>query len=272
MTNAQDKAKIIKLIYGLVFGIISVTLAVLLILQVSDIYFNGGESPYTVDTVKSHFWDISPALFIWLAVAIGGFVIYGIYPDAVKVSKTNAFYTYAVLRERLSERVTCRNDGYKDYEKCNALIIGVRLAVAVCVAVLIAFSIAYLANDKNFVNQNQNKEVAKASLYLLPFVLSSFALIIGVAVFEGFIVKKQIVKAKELIKNPPTDGEEIKNKLGQFIGKIKAFFENKNTVLAMRIALLAVGVALLIYGLATGGNAGVLAKAVTICRQCIGLG
>ncbi|MBQ9859332.1 MAG: thioredoxin [Clostridia bacterium] len=41
---------------------------------------------------------------------------------------------------------------------------------------------------------------------------------------------------------------------------------------AVRLALLAVGLFLLIYGFATGGIADVLTKAVNICTECIGLG
>ncbi|MBQ8683609.1 MAG: thioredoxin [Clostridia bacterium] len=40
----------------------------------------------------------------------------------------------------------------------------------------------------------------------------------------------------------------------------------------MRYGVLAVGLALLVYGFATGGIADVLTKAVNICTECIGLG
>ncbi|MBQ8627442.1 MAG: thioredoxin [Agathobacter sp.] len=39
-----------------------------------------------------------------------------------------------------------------------------------------------------------------------------------------------------------------------------------------RCAILAIGVFFLVYGFITGGTADVLAKAINICTECIGLG
>ena len=47
---------------------------------------------------------------------------------------------------------------------------------------------------------------------------------------------------------------------------------NQKKLLVVRCGILAVAAFFIIYGLATGGIADVLAKAVNICTECIGLG
>ncbi|MBE5939024.1 MAG: thioredoxin [Lachnospiraceae bacterium] len=40
----------------------------------------------------------------------------------------------------------------------------------------------------------------------------------------------------------------------------------------LRISLLVIGLALLIFGFISGGTADVITKAINICTECIGLG
>lgn len=47
---------------------------------------------------------------------------------------------------------------------------------------------------------------------------------------------------------------------------------NRRAVLAVRISLAVIGLGLLITGAVTGGMADVLAKAINICTECVGLG
>lgn len=47
---------------------------------------------------------------------------------------------------------------------------------------------------------------------------------------------------------------------------------NSRAVLAVRISLVVLGLGLLITGAVTGGMADVLAKAINICTECVGLG
>ena len=48
--------------------------------------------------------------------------------------------------------------------------------------------------------------------------------------------------------------------------------ENTRLTLGIRIGIAVVAVALIIAGIANGGMADVLAKAINICTECIGLG
>ncbi len=268
----REKAKTIKLIYGLAFGIMSAVLAFLLILQVSDIYFNGGEKPYTVEAIAEHFNRILAFICIWIAIVIAGFVIYEIYPTKSATVKTDTFYTFSVLKKKLGSKPINDSQTYREYEKRQWIVNIVKLICGLCVGVCIVFGIAYLSNSSNFTNKDQNTEVAKAWLYLLPFVLVSFALIIGVSFFEKIVIERQMPLVKQILKEPVADKVVIKSPFNKFRLRLNEILDNKKTISILRLTVAIVGLVLLIYGLATGGNSGVLAKAITICRQCIGLG
>ena len=45
-----------------------------------------------------------------------------------------------------------------------------------------------------------------------------------------------------------------------------------NTLIYIKIILTVIGLAILLYGLFSGGTADVLTKAINICTECIGLG
>ncbi len=266
----ENKAKIAKLVYEVVFALLSTAVAVLLILQVADIYFNGGESPYTVESIKQHFNEIAPVIYVWIAFILGGFILFEALPVKEKKGKVDVYYTFTCLEKKLLEKDISASEEGKLYQKQKLTSVIVKFACGVAIGISIAFSLAFLLDATNFKNQNQNLEVAKASLYLLPFVVASFALPIGVVIFENVMAKKQMPIVRKLVK----EGKEgaSKNKLQVIKGKISQFFNDKNTVFALRLAVAVVGTVLTVYGLATGGSAGVLAKAITICRQCIGLG
>ena len=55
-------------------------------------------------------------------------------------------------------------------------------------------------------------------------------------------------------------------------GAMKKGKESPKAVFAVRIGLIAIGLGILIAGAATGGMADVLAKAVKLCTECVGLG
>ncbi len=268
----QGKAKIIKLAYDLTFIICSIALAFLLILQVLDIYLNGGANPYTVEAISSHFNSISIFVYFWLALVIIGFVIYNLFPVKEKPIKNDIYYTYSTLTEKLYSKPIADSEEYTELEKGGRLIFILKLIVGVLVSISSVFTLIYLFNPTTFINKDQNSEVAVATLYILPFIAVPFLMAIAVWAYEKRFIIKSLPKARGLA-NKKTDSDEVKKPIYIiYKQKLQALFENKKFINGLRLAVLTVGVTLLIFGLATNGNAGVLSKAITICRQCIGLG
>ncbi len=269
---SQKKAKTLQFIYSVAFGLLSVAVALLLILQVCDIYFNGGTSPYTLQNIRQHFDSIAVVVYIWMATIVAGFVVYGVFPATPPKGKNDSSYTFFRLKKQLESKTFAQNDLLQRYKKYAWIAIVVKFVCGVCVGICVVFCLAYLSNSSNFTNLDQNAEVAKATLYMLPFVFVAFALCFGLVIFEKVLIKKQLPLAKQLLVTATESGVSLKNPLEGFFQKVDKFFQSKNTVLGLRLTVAVVAVVLLTYGLATGGNAGVLAKAITICRQCIGLG
>ncbi len=267
---SKELSKTLKIIYKILFSATTAIVASLLVLQVLDIYFNGGENPYTPQTVSAHFYKVVPFLFIWIFFTLCGFALYWIFPEREKLAKTDDFYSFSCVKIKLENKEIEQSEEKNAFEKTQRLLLVIKLVCGICVGICSVSVLAYLFNKSNFKNQDQNGEAVQMALYLLPFVLSSFALCIGATVFEKITLKKQLPLAKLLLKSPEKEGDKKSEK--NVKTKITEFFECKETVAVFRLSIAVVGITLLIFGLATGGNAGVLAKAVNICRQCIGLG
>ncbi len=268
----KDKAQIVRGIFSIIFTVMSIVVAILLIVQVCDIYLSGIESPYTVEAIKEHFDKIAPAIYVWLALIVVGFVLWEVFPEKKKIGKTSLFYSFENIQKKLNGKIVCESEESKQFAKNQLVVNVVKLVVGVAVGICSVVSLVYLCDSANFANANQNKEIVDATLYLLPFLVVSFVLLIGVCVFEWCVLKKQLPLAKTLLKNAQEDDNVSKSRFEEIKEKCTAFFENKNTILGIRIAVAVLGIVLLIYGAASGGSDGVLAKAIAICRQCIGLG
>lgn len=269
---AKDTAKIVRGVFNVIFTMMSIIVAILLIVQVCDIYFSGVESPYTAEVIKEHFDKIAPAIYVWIALIVVGFILWEVFPEKKKLGANSLFYNFENVQKKLNGKIVAESEESKQFAKNQLVVNVVKLVVGVAVGICSVVSLVYLCDGANFANANQNIEVADATLYLLPFVVVSFALLIGVCVFEWCVLKKQLPLAKTLLKNAQDDDNVSKTRFEEIKEKCVAFFENKNTILSIRIAVAVLGVVLLIYGAATEGSDGVLAKAIAICRQCIGLG
>ncbi len=269
---SQENLKTVKLIYKIVFGLTTLAVAFLLILQVLDIYFNGGQSPFTQAAIARHFNQISPVIYVWLGLIMVGFILYEIFPSPKKIGKSDDIYAFNCLKKRLKNKDFEDSDEVAQYKKNQLLIATVKFSCGVCLCICAVFSLAYLLDGNNFKNYEDVQEVLQAAFYLLPFLLGAFILCVGVWLFEKAIVKKQLPIAKKLLKTAATDSAVSLSGFENFKNKITNFFERQSTVNSIRLAVAAVGVSFFVYGLATGGSAGVLVKAIAICRQCIGLG
>lgn len=95
---------------------------------------------------------------------------------------------------------------------------------------------------------------------LLPCLALPFAY----SVFAYYRNNKSIERQIELIKQLPSAEASADE-------ETTAPIKDKKIVI-LRYALLTAGIAVMIYGLTTGGVADVLTKAVNICTECIGLG
>ena len=129
----------------------------------------------------------------------------------------------------------------------------------------------YACNSNNFQQSDINTSMIHAMMVLVP----CFAIAFGVSLFVSIAHEKNLIKEIELTKQIPAltvnRNKQIPNEKKEMLDKI--IDENKNKRLAVSQSIfITIAVVFIIYGFVTGGTIDVLAKAINICTECIGLG
>lgn len=247
----------------LILSAATAALCLLLCWQAVDIYL-AGNSPdnfsapgvrirpvYSRELVGERLAAISPALIVYVVLAASGLVLQAAgdekpRPRAVLMEEERL----GQLRRRaaqvppqaLAERKR-RRDLY--------------LAGGVVILCCVLLSGAYLLNGGNFASLDLEHVVGRMLLHILPWVALGLAAAAAVSVLAGRSVLREI----DLLKAAPKGEAEPAPEAGR-----------KLPLPAVRIALYAAAVLLIVLGVSNGGLWDVLVKAVNICTECIGLG
>lgn len=129
----------------------------------------------------------------------------------------------------------------------------------------------YACNSNHFHQSDINTSMIHAMLVLVP----CFAIAFGVSLFVSVAHEKNLIKEIELTKKIPAltveRNKQMPNEKKEMLDKL--IDENKNKRLAVSQSIfITIAVVFIIYGFVTGGTIDVLAKAINICTECIGLG
>ncbi len=252
----SKKSVTIRRIFNIIFSISIFIAGICLIAGCLSIY-DWGDGAYTRQIVIDTFSKICIPIYICLALMLISFVWDFISPANEKVKK---FIPYEYMLNRLQTK--------KDIELCientKAAIITEQKkrkthTIIRTIIICIAFSVflAYAFNQNNYTG-DINSSVIKAMWVLIPCIIIPFVYSIIVSVQNEKSLKKEI----ELYKDVPI----TKNDGSKQISK------KEKSVVAIRFAILCIGVGCLVYGYFAGGTADVLTKAINICTECIGLG
>lgn len=271
MTDKQGAR--IRLIYGVIFGVLSAVCAVLLIYTVWSIYLGGGEQPFTREITGERLRAISAPLWLWIALVIVGLVLWEVFPpEGKKKYGQDVRYTLYRLRKKLP--VSAEGDLLADaaavakYDRIRRIVWGV--VAAVC-TVFAAAGLAYLLDFSHFSADDSNREMINAAINVLPFAVCAFALCTGAGIYDKYSAGRELPHMKRLI----ALGKKTEPALNAFQ---RAYYtavaagENERTVWVVRGALAVTGIVFVILGVYNGGAGDVLAKAINICTECIGLG
>ena len=101
-------------------------------------------------------------------------------------------------------------------------------------------------------------------MFLIPSLLVGAGLGIGAVYLTDASIKRQI----EAVKQAFTAGSRPATAVEEAVEKPHC----KWVTLGIRLAVLAVAIAFVAFGIFGGGMADVLTKAINICTECIGLG
>ncbi len=271
--SKEKNIRVIRLIYAITLSISLALFAFLLCVSCMEIY-RSGESPFTPASVAAAWRPIAPfayAVILW--VIVGFFLIPTKSGQASRLrGAVSVSHTLKILSAKL-DTSACTEETRKKirFERILRTAVTVMIAVAFaiggCVALLFSF------NADRFPADDPNGEVLRGALTVLcclalPFVWAVTALFIN-----------QSSRQREL--------DTVKAALRETAGKPKGtvveapktcsvctFFQNNRgrILTIVRVVVLVIGAALLIFGISNGGARDVVQKAIKICRECIGLG
>ena len=281
----QNKAKLVRFYFGIFLSLLTVTVGILFIVQACGIYADAGyvQGGYTRETVGTRFLYICAPFFIWIAAIIAGFVLSIVFPYEPK--KSAPVNNAAILRRLTPKIPEGSGEGYEanlktvKKERITRFITAVALAVICIVCIII--SCIYLFNINNFKGVSNNDAMLNMFKFVGPFVLAAFVCSIIAVSITQFSVKKELNTVKSLIANgkgAPVRTDMV-SPVDKVIDKIHFGLSIKPTSTALFIrrivtlcVLAALAVTFIILGIFNDGMRAVLAKAIDICTECIGLG
>ncbi len=258
----------IHLIYGILLSVLILTVGVCFALSCISIY-QSGASPFTRESISTHFARIAIPTYICIAGVIGGAVLSLALPvDGGKVkSRRDPETALSKLAARL------------DLSGCDETVAGSirkewkwRRAVTVILWVLAGITLVpalmWCVNPAHFSIENLNTDIKTAALFILPCTVVSLGLLTGERLLRHASVARETATVKAALAAVKGDASAPKN------GKSdkKNWTSDPRFVWGVRGAILAVGIVFIVLGVRNGGMEDVLGKAIRICTECIGLG
>lgn len=252
MTN--ERKLLIHRIYGIAVSVSAVVAGICLMVACVGIY-RSGDQPYSREAVAAAFSPIAIAVYLCLALVIGGFILHFALPVEKKQKMTPQV---EMTWQRLAAKA--------DLDACDSAvreeILALRkqrqlhwyISLAVLALGCICFLI-YALNPSHFHQSEINDSMIRAMQVMLPCLLIPF----GYALFASYFSKRSMEKEIGLLRSAPKGSAPSPAKKNGFL-----FW--------LRIGVVTAAVVLMVYGFLTGGTRDVLTKAVNICTECIGLG
>ena len=249
-----------------VLGAYTVLIGTLLANQAITIYLNG-VSPantlgvgvyvhpvYSTQIVAEYFATIAWIVYGWLIVTAGMLVCSLFLPKVDCRVAPEALATVARLEKRMATQSPQSEEAQRvlrEQRRRKYITLSVIVLCAACLAVCLI----YLLTPGRFQSTDLEPVMAQLAVHVFPWILVGFAVACVGALLMNQSAVREIPDVKKLIGKQPA-AKEARNR--------------NQTVL--RIALYAVAVALIVWGVLNLGMRDVLMKAINICTECVGLG
>ena len=255
----KETVKHIRLVYGILLGVLIVVTGICLMAACISIYRSGGDQIYTAEKVTLAFSEISGLVYWCLVMIVLGFILDFALPNTDRKRKPEKNYA-AILERLLAKRdiTTAPAQTQQAIAKQWQLR---RRNTLLSLALLGIGSIGFLiygANPSNYHQTEINDSMVKAVAILFACLAVPFAF----AVFAAYRSRISLQREIELVKTIPAGEKKTQ----------EAEAPRDRGVAFARGLILTVAVIFLVYGFLAGGTADVLTKAVNICTECVGLG
>lgn len=257
--------KRIFLIYGIFLSVLLLVSGALLAVSCYNIYKMGGR-PFTTEAISSAFARIQTIIFVTLgAILVGGALKIALPCEDIKLKAWRD--SEVTLRKLLSKNdvESCDKEIIAPFVKLKKLRLGIKVGViSFCsLASLPALVIALLPASYTM---EYNQSITKLCYLIIPSFLLCAAVSIAFAFINEKLMEKQISVLKSLVAEGKLE-KRIDTTCSSCVRR-----KERYTVAYVRIAILVLAIAFIALGIANDGMSAVLAKAINICTECIGLG
>ena len=230
------------------------------------IYFTGGDTPYTRERVGTYLlYLLIPAIpcFVDVVFEIVEALIFGkSETEAIKGTRTASVLLKSTLNrfnfdaaDEETRTAIKKERKYRLTWYISATVLSVIAAVGTMLLVL----------TRDYTIENLNSDVIGAIVIALPISILVLTVWCAAIILCDISRMREIDRVKAATKKAPVLMIKPKEQ------KVEKNAE-KWVILAARVAVFAIAVTFIVIGIINGGMADVLAKAVKICTECIGLG
>lgn len=255
----KKTAGLIHRVYGILLSI-SIFIAGLCLMAACLGIYDSGNGEFTRQIVAEAFSPIAVPVYLCLILVLLGFPLHWLLPR--EESRAKALRQNKAVLDRLRRKT--------DLSACSSTLLGAveaaqngrRLRRGVTLGLLSVTAVifmAYVLSGDRFLLPDITSSMKQAMLVLLPCL----AIVFGWAVFAWYKDEKSILNEIELMKQASRESP---------VREIPAEPETKWNLNTLRVALVLVAVAVMLFGYFSGGTADVLTKAINICTECVGLG
>lgn len=258
----------IHLVYGICLAVMILAVGVCFALSCLSIY-ESGDSPFTRESISTHFSRIAIPTWLCILGVIGGGVLSLALP--LEGGKVKSRRDPENALNKLAARL--------DLNGCDGAVADSivkerkwRFAVTVILWVLVGITLVpalmWCVNPAHFSIENLSEDIKTAALFILPCAAVSLGLLTGERLLRHASVARETAMVKAALAAGKGTAEPVK-KASHDKRKLTA---DPRFVWGVRGAILVVGIVFIVLGIFNGGMADVLGKAIRICTECIGLG
>ena len=270
MTDQTKKR--IHLIYGIVLIAVTIIAGLCLMYGCYNIYTTGVASDamqiYSRQIVQDAFAQIAIPVYVCLALVIGSFVLYVAMP--VEKKKLIPEKNEALILQRLQvkkdfspEQADLRAAVLRQ-QKLRRIHTIISLALILVCAVIFLIPACQGSYWPDPSDPNETRDVTDAMVGMMPLFAVCVLIPMGYTLFTAYFFRRSIRKEVELMKQAAAPAAETH--------KTPSFSLSPEATVVVRCILALAAIVFIIVGVSNGGVEAIIAKAVAICTECIGLG
>lgn len=260
-----ETKKRIHLIYGIVLSAVTILAGICFIAACCNIYYSGVASGasqiYTREIVAESFSKIAIPVYACLTLVIGGMVLNLALP--MEKPRLKPEKNLQLILRKLQEKTDlagCDNALHTAIEKQKHLRKVCAFGSGFSLSLAFVLFLAYVCNPNHW-GTNSTPSMAAAMIVMFMWLIIPFI----TTVLAAYIFRKSMEKEIELMRQAAAQAPKE-------VEKTAPKARSSRSANIARIAILAVGAALVILGACNEGTADILTKAVNICTECVGLG